>query len=142
MFTEKQKEYIKELEYYVTSEETLDIRPLIAFLVEEFPAFYYQGIGYRALRDEWNDSVGFNFSWSLDFESAVEACESFSALRGNIYVYEAQIKGFDLDLFVRDYVSKGAKFSPNFISFALREKEILVLNYKHIAFVDEINKIF
>lgn len=142
MFTPIQQEYIKELERYVTTEDTFDIKSLIINLINEFPNFYYEGIGFRGIRGQWDRAQDFNFSWSLDFESAVEACESFVDLKGNIFVYEANVKGFDLDLFVRDCLRQKVEFSPNFLSFALKEKEILVISHGPVRLVEEINKIF
>ena len=133
---------MQELEYYVTSEGH-NISYLLEALVNTFPQFHYEGVAFRALRGEWIEEGFHNFSWSLDFESAVEACESFSALSGDIFVYEAQIKGFDLDLFVRQVMEKEVHtFSPNFLSFALKEKEILSYQQSGRVLSQKINKIF
>lgn len=143
MITEEHKELLQQIEHYVTNEEKKDINNLILKLLETFPNYRYHGLAYRAIRGEWNPSIINNFSFSIDFESSIEACESFSDQKGDIFVYQALVDGFDLDLFITHIrQAQSYEFSGNFFSFALKEKEILVYHYTNLELSERIKKIF
>lgn len=133
----KMKDIIFELESYVTIAQHEINTAIFNEIVKCYPQAIHEGIAYQSIYGEWNFGYS-NLSWSISKDEAIRVCKSFKdeVTESKIYLYEANIYGINLEVLVKLLIEDGHQFSQNFLSLALKEKEVLALEFNQLLLVD------
>lgn len=119
----------------------------LEWLINEFPEFYYEGIGYRAVIGNHNDHFNFKrlTSWSKTPEGIYSFLETEKYVNDDVsdtdivFVTKAQINGFDYQAcvcFLKEHYPSG-----DFKNFK-NEEEVLLFSGTSIIVIEQILKDF
>lgn len=117
-------------------------------LLEEFPDWLFTGKAYRLVGTNDTDPPPFdhddeNLSWTV--KDPEEFVKHFIPSEGWSYfdVYEAEIRGFDVNFFCEWLIEKNIFerwYDPQFFALAQQEWEILAIAFESPVFVKRIER--